>query len=179
MKGMKNLLFSGVMIFIFCIFTTGCFNRSFSRLSVNPVDPVKKDIFIGKGSNIEVIFRNESKNEVIDVFPEPPMTIRNKVGGHSCDIDGGIWVRQSVWLSNDEKTLIVQEYSGSNDFLVIYDTGTCEKLNELDVSDSLWEISGDSISISHGCYDSNIDTCPTVEKHILDKFSGRSKVDKQ
>ncbi len=147
-----------------------CSNCSFSRLSVDPVDPTTKEHFIGKGRNIEVLFRNESKNQVVDVFPEPPMTIRNRVSGLSCEIDGGIWVRRSVYLSNDEKTLIVQEYSGCNGFLVFYDTGTCKKVDELDVSHGHWKISENLISIGYQCSNDDINSCRSVKKHVLDKF---------
>jgi len=39
-----------------------------------------------------------------------------------------------VHLSKDEKVLMVQEYSGSNDSLVFYGTVNCKELRRLDIS---------------------------------------------
>jgi hypothetical protein len=145
-------------------------NCALTRVSIDPIDSNRTDLFVGKGKTIEVQFRNESTRPVVDVFPEPPLTVSNQASGRSCEIDGGVWVRKSVFLSPDEKILVVQEFSGSNDHLVFYDTNTCEKRREIDVSTAQWKISNDRISIGHGCSGEDMQTCRSRRVFILDKL---------
>ena len=145
-------------------------NCALTRVLINPIESNRTDVFVGKGKTIEVQFRNESTRPVVDVFPEPPLTVNNQASGRSCDIDGGVWVRQSVYLSRDEKMLVVQEFSGSNDHLVFYDTNTCEKRSEIDVSMALWRISKNRISVGRECSGEDMRTCRSLREFILGKL---------
>jgi Immune protein Tsi1 len=62
-----NLVFSG--------------NCALTRVSINPIESNRTDVFVGKGKTIEIQFRNESTKPVVDVFPEPPLTVSNQASG--------------------------------------------------------------------------------------------------
>ncbi|MDD1622148.1 MAG: hypothetical protein LUQ11_11770, partial [Methylococcaceae bacterium] len=111
-----------------------------NALAINPIAPGQNDIFIGKSNLIELQFKNEKTEGIVEVFPEPPLTIKNQKLKTSCSIDGGIWVRKSVFISNNDSVIVTQEYSGSNDFLIFYNTENCKKIAEIDVSNSSFEI---------------------------------------
>ena len=146
---------------------TAC-DCALQRVPVEPIASGRHDIYVGKASTLELRFHNDSAKAEVDVFPEPPLTIGHPATGATCDIDGGIWVRQAVYLSRDEKTLLVQEYSGSNDQLVMYDTATCRKTGEIDVSGARWKITADRISIGRQCSGDDIGTCQQVKQVSLD-----------
>lgn len=116
-------------------------------LPVDPVDASRRDVYAGKGKAVEVSFRNLSERAEVDVFPEPPMTLRRLRSGRVCEVDGGAWARRSLHLSTDERVLLVQEYSGSNDRLVFYDTATCKRRAEIDVSGAQWSVGADRIVV--------------------------------
>jgi len=106
--------------------------------------------FIGNGQRISVLFKNDTQGpeQSIDVFPEPPLRLRDKQNNSACEIsDGGIWSRDQVYLSNDEHYLLVSEYSGSSGWLVSYDTRTCEPFQRLDISNLKWTIEGNILHI--------------------------------
>jgi len=160
-------------LFIFLVFNAysafGC-DCALTQVPINPIEPARNDIFVGKAATLELRFRNESARQGVDVFPEPPLTVHHSASGESCDIDGGIWVRRSVYLSADEKILLVQEFSGSNDQLVFYDTTTCKKRSEIDVSGARWKIANNQISIGRQCSGEDITTCRSIKQLGLDKF---------
>jgi len=79
-------------------------------------------------------------------------------------------VRQSVYLSADENTLLVQEFSGSNDSLVLYDTATCKKRSGIDVSGARWKVSGNRIAVGRQCSGEDMKTCRSLNEFALDKF---------
>lgn len=116
-------------------------------LAVDPLDGTRRDIYAGRGKAVEVSFRNLSERADVDAFPEPPMTLRSLRSGAACEVDGGVWARRSVHLSADEKTLLVQEYSGSNDRLLFYDTATCKQRAGIDISGAQWSIDGGRIVV--------------------------------
>lgn len=119
-----------------------------SPLPINPMTPERTDIFIGKSKLIDVQFINEKTEGSVEVFPEPPLIIKNHKLKTTCSIDGGVWIRKSVFVSANDGVVVTQEFSGSNDSLNFYDAKTCKKINEIDVSNSTWEIQGSEISIS-------------------------------
>lgn len=119
-----------------------------SPLPINPIAPERTDIYIGTSKLVEVQFRNEKTEGNVEVFPEPPLIVKNRKNNTTCSIDGGVWVRKSVFVSNNDSVVVTQEFSGSNDSLNFYDARTCKKINEIDVSNSTWEIRGTEISIS-------------------------------
>lgn len=117
-------------------------------LPINPISPERSDIFVGKSNLIELQFKNEKSSGTVEVFPESPLIVKQLKSNTSCAIEGGIWIRKFVFISADNHILITQEYTGSNDSLNFYDTQTCKKMKEIDVSQSSVNINHSSISIT-------------------------------
>ena len=140
-----------------------------TALPIDPINDSRTDLFIGKGKTIELEFINMATGPVIDVFPEPPLIVRNQSTGRSCEIDGGIWVRKHVYLSANEKQLLLLEYSGANEFLKLYDTATCKQRREIDVSEGPWVLEGDTLRVGHGCTSRDIASCSAVRQFTLGK----------
>jgi len=140
-----------IVLGLSCFFTAFSQQPVFSKLEIKPnvnnPDKFTKE-FIGSGQHIRVIFQNDSEGaeHTIEVFPEPPIIVRNHQTNTSCQIDeGGIWVREHVYLSDDEHYLLLNEYSGSSEALTSYDTHSCEKLQRIDVSGLDWIIEGNQV----------------------------------
>lgn len=129
------------------------------RLSINPTSPENRKIFVGAGEKVRVEFKNESDHETVRVFPEPPMIVRQLAAKTNCEIDGGVWARDSVFLSADEEILVVLEFSGDLNRLVAYDTGTCRKLGDLDVSGRRWSVDGSKIKLGTQCTTRDVASC--------------------
>ena len=98
---------------------------------------------------MELRFHSEANDAEVDAFPEPPLQVLQLATNTRCEINSGIWVRKDVYLSRDEQVLLTHEYSGSNDFLMFYNTASCTKLHELDISASRWKITGDTIRVQN------------------------------
>lgn len=110
--------------------------------------PDRHDLFVGRSSLVELRFKSDKTEGEIDTFPEPPLVVRQVVSGKTCDIDGGIWVRKSVFISTADRVIVTHEFSGSNDSLNFYDAFTCEKLQEIGTSHATWHIKGSLITVS-------------------------------
>jgi len=143
-----KLKLSLIILGLSCAFSLFSQQPVFSKLEINPnLNKFNKE-FIGVGQRISVIFQNDSEGaeHTIEVFPEPPVIVRNHQTNTSCQIDeGGIWVRKHVYLSDDEYYLLFNEYSGSSEAFISYDTRTCEKLKRMDVSGLDWTIEGNQV----------------------------------
>src|SRR5262249_3297072 len=87
-------------------------------LVIAPIEDTKLEWYIGRGKLIEIRFHNDRIGQDVEAFPEPPLKVSRADAKSACEIDGGIWVRDSVYLSADESSLLVHEYSGSSDTLV-------------------------------------------------------------
>jgi len=142
------------------------------NLSIDPIEPGRRDIFAGVGHTVRVEFRNDSDRDPVRVFPEPPMTIHQLDTNKSCDINGGIWVRDSVFLSEDEKLLVVLEFSGESNHLLAYNTGTCKRQGDIDVSDGRWSVNGSKITLGTGCTSRDITSCKKKRVFPVTKFCG-------
>jgi hypothetical protein len=112
----------------------------FEHLTIQPLIADKVDVFAGRAQQIEVRFVNLKEHGAVEVFPEAPLTIRDLRSGKQCAVDGGVWVRNGVYLGSHGKTLMTHEYSGSNAFLVFYDTATCRKLSDIVISTKKWTL---------------------------------------
>jgi hypothetical protein len=112
----------------------------FEHLAIQPLVADKLDVLTGSAQQVEVCFFNAKEAGEIEVFPEALLTIRDLRSGKQCAVDGGVWVRKDVYLGAQGKTLLTHEYSGSNAFLMFYDTATCRKLSEVDVSTKKWTL---------------------------------------
>lgn len=120
---------------------------SFSRMEINPIAPEKNDIFIGTSDFMEIRFNSEDNDSNVSYFPEPPLIIINKKQGSQCEINGGVWARNSVFISSDMKTLATREVSGSSGSLILYSTATCKKISEIDISDATLELNNSKLQI--------------------------------
>ncbi|MEQ1621763.1 MAG: hypothetical protein ABL919_10175 [Methylococcales bacterium] len=150
---MKNNIFllRQIVFVLFAMLSTstvkaGC--CTLTNVPINPMSPDRTDIYIGQSNMVELQFRNDKVTGTVEVFPEPPLTINNRKSNTSCAIEGGVWARNGVFISNDDSVVVVHEFSGSNDSLNFYNTQTCKKLNEIDISNSTWNIKESEISVA-------------------------------
>jgi hypothetical protein len=121
---------------------------SLQPVVIEPAAVEPTDTYVGKTAQLELHFHNETLNGVVDVFPEPPLLVKQLKTQAECAInDGGIWVRQHVYTGAEGHLLVTHEYSGSNDQLNFYDTRTCKKRASVDVSNLKWVIDGGTILI--------------------------------
>lgn len=116
---------------------------------IEPAAVEPTDTYVGKTAQLELRFRNEEMSGAVDVFPEPPLLVKQLQTQTECAInDGGVWVRQHVYIGAEGRMLVTHEYSGSSGELNFYDTRTCKKRASVDVSNSKWVIDGNSILIT-------------------------------
>jgi len=140
-----------------------------SRVEVEQAQPQRHDQFVGHQGRMELVFHNEKRGGPVDAFPEPPLIVRNVDTKQECRIEeGGIWVRGDVFLSTDGKTLMVREYSGSNDWLAFYETSNCMKVGEIDISNAKWKLRSPGIAVGQTCSGDDIESCQSLRTESLD-----------
>ena len=123
---------------------------TFRKLEILPTDQINFTRFLGRGNNIAIEFKADFGKET-DVFSEPP-TVVNRSTAKSCNIEeDGIWLRREVYISADESYLLSNQYSGSWEALVVYDTGTCARLGEMKLSHRLVGIDRSTVSVETDC----------------------------
>lgn len=142
-------------------------SEEYQRLDIAPSSPGATQDFVGERGRVKVLFQNFNGRADVEVFPEPPLTIQ--AGDGRCEVDGGVWVRNSVYLSGSGRVLMVQEYSGSSDELVFYSTQSCKEQLRIDVSGAKWALSGERLLIGKGCTADAVANCPKVVTYELDK----------
>jgi len=155
----------------------GCYNCislaseiTFKRLEVTQL-PGSPTMFVGKVGHIEVRFVDASAKKDTDDFTDPPITISNRANHAQCVIDdGGVWARREIYLSGDERFLLLAEHDGSQADLVSYDTSTCRAVKRLDVSVDRWEINGRKARIGTECDDDDVDSCRSIQPMDLRVF---------
>lgn len=126
---------------LFAIFSVSSASAcAFINIPINPISPEKIDTFLGSSENIEIRFDNEKLDGSIEVFPDSSLNVTNKRENTSCSVEGGVWVRKDVYVSDDNGTVLAHEFSGSNDFLNFYDTRRCGKIGSIDISNSTWKL---------------------------------------
>ncbi|EQM71948.1 hypothetical protein QYE80_24015 [Pseudomonas tohonis] len=137
------------------------------KLVASPEAPTT---FVGDGQHLQVRFVNENPDIAEpDSFPEPPVVLLDKASGKSCNIeDGGIWARDPLYLSHDEKRLVTYEFSGSNGELVAYDTATCKVLHRQDITGKRASIEGEELVLGADCDDTG--NCKTHAKQPVQPF---------
>lgn len=122
---------------------------TFINLPINPISPEKIDTFLGKSEFVDIKFNNEKTEGNIEVFPDSPLIVTNKKTNSTCSIDGGVWVRKDIYVSDDNAIIMAHEFSGSNDFLSFFDTRSCKKTGEINISNSMWRVEKlNNISVS-------------------------------
>lgn len=123
---------------------------TFQRLEILPTDPVNFERFSGRGHRVFIEFKADFGRET-DVFPEPP-TVVNRSTNKSCNVEeGGIWLRRQVYITPDESRLLSNQYSGSWEALVVYDTNTCARLGEMRLNRRLVSIDRNTVSVEADC----------------------------
>jgi hypothetical protein len=122
---------------------------TFINLPITPLSPEKIDTFLGITEIIDVRFNNEKTEGNIEVFPDSPLIITNRKTNSACSIDGGVWVRKDIYVSDDSTVILAHEFSGSNDFLTFYDARDCKKIGEIDISNSVWRVGKLNISVTN------------------------------
>lgn len=142
-------------------------SAEYQRLDIAPSSPGSTKDFVGGQGRVKVHFQNYNERADVEVFPEPPMTIQ--AGDGRCDVDGGVWVRNSVYLSGSGRVLMVQEYSGSSDELVFYSTQACKEELRIDVSGAKWAMSGERLLIGRSCTSDALTSCANVVTYELGK----------
>jgi hypothetical protein len=142
------------------------------NLAIEPLKAGRTDKFAGSGKDVRVEFTNYRTQGPVRVFPEPPMTVRQLRANTTCNIDGGVWARNSVFLSSDEALLLVLEFSGDSNELVAYDTHSCRKLTSVDVSGARWLVKGSVILVATGCTAKDINACRNKKEVPMDAFCG-------
>lgn len=118
------------------------------HVAINPVSPGRTDVFVGRTDTLELRFRNERDDPAVEVFPEPPLLVKHLKSGAQCAIDGGIWVRRSVYLDIQDRVLLTEEYSGANAFVKLYDPATCRRTAVIDIAHSTWTVDGATVKLS-------------------------------
>lgn len=134
-----------IIIAIFLVSSTDA--CTFINLPIDPISSEKYDIYLGSTEIIEVRFNNEKREGIIEIFPESPLTVTNRKLNNICLIEGGIWVRKDVYVSDDNLVILTHEYSGSTDMLNFYDTRSCKKIGHIDVSNAAWKLEKSNILV--------------------------------
>ena len=144
---------------------------SFKRLVIAPITPGHSEIYPGDARTLRIRFHNYTQSDTVTAFPEPPLEIIQLRTQKQCSItEGGIWVRDSIFLSSDERLLMSLEYSGESNHLLIYDTASCGRVGDIDVSGAAWLLKGDRLTIGSGCRSRDLATCSSKRVVTLGKF---------
>ncbi len=132
---------------------------SFHPLTIAPLGAEPATTYKGLGQRVEVLFKNDKLEGPVENFPESPLTIRDVIRGTQCEIEGGVWSRSRVFLSDDERRLLVSEFSGSNEDIKIYDTRSCRQKSVTEVSTSVWRIDASHLEVGRQCSGDTINSC--------------------
>lgn len=139
-----------------------------TRLTAQPAAD-RPGEFIAAQGRLEVIFHSDSTTAPIEVFPEPPVIVTDTVRETECRIEeGGIWIRDAVYVSKLGQTLMLKEYSGSNDWLAFYRTDDCVKIAEIDVSGARWAVVESRVVVGSDCSNDDLASCRSVRSIDLD-----------
>jgi len=100
--------------------------------------------FVGRAGALEVRLTSERDGTDIESFPDSALAIR-RADGRGCEAEGGVWQRSGVYVADDGRTVAAIESSGSNDLLVFFDSASCRRVGEIDVSNTRWQFRGAEI----------------------------------
>jgi hypothetical protein len=137
----------------------------YAALEINPLSAARTETYVGYGKKVEVLFANEATDPVVETFPESSLKVRHIATNVTCEIDGGIWVRNAVYLSADERLLIAKQFSGANESLSFYDTRTCALKAQVDVSDRAWKIEPKGLLLGERCANGQLQSCKRTRVH--------------
>lgn len=132
-----------LLVFMNAIFSTAFAKTcDVQQVIVEQIAPDDRTIFIGKSENTDILFRNDKREGEVEAFPEPPMIIKNHRLNTECQVNEGVWLRNSIYVNDSKSLLIAEEFSGSNTVLNFYDTVSCKRRSQVDISGDSWEIKG-------------------------------------
>ena len=141
---------------------------SYSALAIDPLSATRTDVYAGQGKQVEVSFTNEATTQPVETFPDSSLKIRQTGSDAVCEVDDGIWVRNAVYLSANERILIAKQFSGSNESLSFYDTRTCTLKAEIDVSNRAWRVEAKGLRVGTHCANDQLQSCKTTVVHRWD-----------
>lgn len=137
----------------------------YAALAIEPLSATRTDVYAGQGERVEVSFANETTTQPVETFPDSNLKIRQTGSNSVCEVAGGIWVRNAVYLSMNERMLIAKQFSGSNESLGFYDTHTCALKAEIDVSNRAWKIEPTGLRVGGRCASDQLQSCKTTVLH--------------
>ncbi|WP_370569127.1 hypothetical protein [Limnobacter humi] len=127
------------------VFAAQC---TLTPVAIQPVGAEPAEQYVGSAQGVEFRFHNDKRELPVSVFPEPPLEVVHSSTRQACEIkQGGVWVREHVYVNRDASVLVTHEYSGSNDALNFYNTQTCQRVASLDVSGARWAIQPGAIVV--------------------------------
>jgi|GEM_PF-985914 len=134
----------------FCGYSSFAYESIFYKIAVKPVHDVPR-LFIARGQRIHVLFHSYDKNTAsddVEIFLKSPLIVTDHKAARSCAItDTQDWLRGQVYLNSDERYLLAGGRKGSSHYVTSYDTRTCQKIRQLEISAESWRIDG-----GHGCF---------------------------
>jgi len=143
------------------------------RIDAEPVKGLPT-LFTANGKRMDIFFYNYTKgaNDTIDIFPDPPLIVRNKQSNKICAIEeGGIWIREEIYFGQDERYLLSGEYSGSSCDIASYDMRTCQLVKRLDISESCrWRIEDNQALLGEKCSNDDFASCSLLKPLDLNQF---------
>lgn len=127
--------------------------KSPAALTRMKLAPLSKDgaTWGASGRNVAVALNNAGGKAEPEIFTEPPLVVTDRRSRSRCEIDGGIWTRNAIWLSADESLLATVTYSGSNSTLSVYRTGDCRETASAPVDDRTFRVDADRLEHAGIC----------------------------
>lgn len=113
---------------------------------VVPMAPVAPREFAGRVGTTEIRLHSERDSPDVESFPDSALKIGSP-SGH-CAAEGGVWQRRGIHVSADGRTVAAIESSGSNDMLAFFDTASCRRAGEIDVSNARWRFVDRGVEIT-------------------------------
>ncbi|MFA6954275.1 MAG: hypothetical protein WC538_00220 [Thermoanaerobaculia bacterium] len=115
--------------------------------------PLSKDgaTWGASGRQVAVSLNNADGKADPEIFTEPPFVVTDRRSGAHCEIDGGIWERNAIWLSADESLLATVTFSGSNSTLSVYRTRDCKETASAPVDESTLRVDADRLEHTGIC----------------------------
>jgi len=143
------------------------------RIDAEPVKGLPT-LFTANGKRMDILFYNYIKgaDDAIDIFPEWPLITHDNQSKKICAIEeGGIWIREEIYFSQDERYLLIGEYSGSWCGIASYDMRSCQLVKRLDISESCrWRIENNQALLGEKCSNDEFSSCSLLKPLDLNQF---------
>ncbi len=147
---------SGLLVSLLCLSACGAQmvgepRCDLTKLDVHPQKPGDFASYVGKGTTVELEWVNPSPSKPTDRFDEPPLVIWNLATGDRCEIGGGIWLKDEMYLSSDERTVVLKSHSGSSMHFEFYETKGCQRFANIEVSGPTTVVEPNRVTFNGGC----------------------------